>query len=66
MKELLTAIAAIVIAKLKDRETQDEILDFFEDLIARSKTHLDDNTIQPLIDAYRNAAGIPDNDDIPG
>lgn len=65
MNELLTAIATLVIAKLSDKETQDEVLDFFEDLIARSETKIDDNTIQPLINAYRAAAGVPDNDPPP-
>lgn len=65
MNALLVQIVGVIVTALKSKTAQDEVLDFFEDPIARTETKIDDRALLPLINAYRTVASVPDNDPIP-
>ena len=63
MNTLLINVLTVAMQALATKDAQDELLDFVEELVARSPTTIDDRVLLPLIDAYRAVADIPDGDD---
>ncbi len=63
---LIGILIQSLLKALKDQEIEiklilDDMIDVVEKHIAASTTKLDDRAIQPLIDAFRRIAGIPDD-----
>lgn len=61
-KTLLAEIFAIIGGMIRDKDTQDQLLDKIEDWVADTNTPVDDWVVLPVIQGYRSAFGVPDND----